>query len=108
VKAIIDVGDFLDLRGNTSKSPEWNGGRYHDLGVHLSALIQQHILTWDPADIRSDEIHIPPPRRPRKAAGTLAATVMADHEIVFASHSDPTVGLLTARHRPKPIRLRCA
>jgi len=39
VKAVIDVGDFLDLRGNASKSPEWNGGRYHGPGVHLSVLI---------------------------------------------------------------------
>jgi len=33
------------------------------------------------ADIRSDEIHIPPPRRPRKAAGTLAAIVVSNFQI---------------------------
>jgi hypothetical protein len=65
VKAIIDVGDFLDLRGNASKSPEWNGGRYHDPGVHLSVLIQEQILTWDPADISPGGIHI---RRPADRA----------------------------------------
>ena len=61
VTAIIDVGDFPDLRDNTSKSPEWNTSAYHDLAVHLSDLIQEQILTWDPADISSGEIRI---RRP--------------------------------------------
>lgn len=61
VTAIIDAGDFPDLRGNTSKSPEWNGSAYHDLAVHLSVLIQEQVLTRDPADISPGEIHI---RRP--------------------------------------------
>ncbi len=58
VTATIDVGDFPDLRDNTSNSPEWNGSAYHDLAVLLSVLIQDQILTWDPADICSDEIRI--------------------------------------------------
>ena len=59
VTATIDVGDFPDLRDNTSINREWNGSAaYHDLAVHLSVLIQEQILTWDPADIRSDEIRI--------------------------------------------------
>ena len=65
VTAIIDVGDFPDLRDNTSTSPEWNGSRYHDLAVQLSVLIQEQILTWDPADISPGEIHI---RRPADRA----------------------------------------
>ena len=65
VTAIIDAGDFPDLRGNTSRSPEWNASAYHDLAVHLSVLIQEQILTWDPADISPDEIHI---RRPADRA----------------------------------------
>jgi hypothetical protein len=61
VTAIIDADDFPDLRGNTSKSPEWNASAYHDLAVQLSVLIQEQVLTWDPADVSSGEIHI---RRP--------------------------------------------
>jgi hypothetical protein len=58
VTATIDVGDFAHLRDNTSINPEWNGSVYHDLAVHLSVLIQEQILTRDPADIHSDEIRI--------------------------------------------------
>ena len=67
--AIIDAGDFPDLRDNTSKHPEWNASAYHDLAVHLSVLIQEQILTWDPADISAGEIHIrrPADRAERKA-----------------------------------------
>jgi len=65
VTAIIDVGDFPDVRDNTSKSPEWNGSRYHDLAVHLSVLIVEQILTWDPAHISSNETPI---RRPADGA----------------------------------------
>ncbi|MGH3227000.1 MAG: hypothetical protein ACRDOA_00220 [Streptosporangiaceae bacterium] len=65
VTAIIDAGDFPDLRDNTSKSPEWNASAYHDLAVHLSILIQEQILTSDPADISPGEIHI---RRPADRA----------------------------------------
>ena len=59
VTATIDASDFPDLRDNTSINREWNGSAaYHDLAVHLSVLIQDQILSWDPADIRSDEIRI--------------------------------------------------
>ena len=58
VTATIDADNFPDLRGNTSTSPEWNGSAYHDLAVLLSTLIQEQVLTWDPADIRSDEVRI--------------------------------------------------
>ena len=62
VTATIDVGDFSDLRDNTSINREWNGSAaYHDLAVLLSVLVQEQVLTWDPADIRSDEVRI---RRP--------------------------------------------
>jgi hypothetical protein len=62
VTATIDADDFPDLRDNTSINREWNGSAtYHDLAVHLSVLVQEQILTWDPADIRSDKIRI---RRP--------------------------------------------
>jgi hypothetical protein len=61
VTAIIDAGDFADLRDNTSNSPDWNGSAYHDLAVHLSTLIQEQILGKDPADIGTDEVRI---RRP--------------------------------------------
>ena len=65
VTATIDASDFPDLRDNTSNNPEWNGSAYHDLAVLLSVLIQEQILTWDPADIRIDEIRI---RRPADRA----------------------------------------
>jgi hypothetical protein len=65
VTATIDASDFPDLRDNTSNNPEWNGSAYHDLAVLLSVLIQEQILTWDPADIRTDEIRI---RRPADRA----------------------------------------
>lgn len=65
VTAIIDADDFPDLRGNASKSPEWNASAYHDLAVLLSTLIQEQVLTWDPADISPDEIRI---RRPADRA----------------------------------------
>jgi hypothetical protein len=65
VTATIDVGDFPDLRDNTSNSPEWNGSAYHDLAVLLSVLIQEQVLVRDPADIRTDEIRI---RRPADRA----------------------------------------
>jgi hypothetical protein len=61
VDAIIDAADFPDLRGNTSKSPEWNASAYHDLAVLLSTLIQEQILMGEPADISANEIRI---RRP--------------------------------------------
>jgi len=57
VTATIDARDFADLRDNTS-TIEYSGSAYHDLAVLLSVLIQEQILTWDPADIRSDEIRI--------------------------------------------------
>jgi len=57
VTATINAGDFADLRDNTSTS-EYSGSAYHDLAVLLSVLIQEQILTWDPVDIRSDEIRI--------------------------------------------------
>jgi hypothetical protein len=65
VTAIIDAGDFPDLRDNVSKDPDWNASAYHDLAVHLSVLIQEQILTWDPADISPGEVHI---RRPADRA----------------------------------------
>jgi hypothetical protein len=65
VTATIDASDFPDLRDNTSNNPEWNGSAYHDLAVLLSVLIQEQILTWDPADILTDEIRI---RRPADRA----------------------------------------
>jgi hypothetical protein len=68
VTAIIDADDFPDLRDNTSKSPEWNASAYHDLAVHLSVLIQEQILTRDPADISPGEIRI---RRPADRAKPL-------------------------------------
>jgi hypothetical protein len=58
VTATIDADDFPDLRDNTSTSPEWNGSAYHDLAVQLSTLIQEQVLTWDPADIPTDQIRI--------------------------------------------------
>jgi len=58
VTAVIDAGDFADLRGNTSNDPDWNSSAYHDLAVLLSTLIQEQVLTWEPADISTDEIHI--------------------------------------------------
>jgi hypothetical protein len=58
VTAIIDVGDFPDLRDNTSNNPEWNGSAYHDLAVQLSTLIQEQVLIRDPADVSTDEIRI--------------------------------------------------
>lgn len=61
VEAIIDAEDFLDVRDNTSKSQEWNDSAYHDLAVLLSTLIQEQVLTWDPADIGANTIYI---RRP--------------------------------------------
>ncbi len=42
----------------TRRQAEYSGSAYHDLAVLLSVLIQEQILTWDPADIRSDEIRI--------------------------------------------------
>jgi hypothetical protein len=74
VTAIIDVGDFRDLRGNASHSPAWNGSRYHDLAVHLSVLIQEQILTRDPTDFSPDEIHI---RRPADRLGQATAWWLA-------------------------------
>jgi hypothetical protein len=68
VTAIIDAEDFADLRGNTSRSPEWNSSAYHDLAVHLSVLIQEQILTRDPAGISTDAIRI---RRPADRAGSM-------------------------------------
>ena len=56
VTVTIDVGDFSDLRDNTSINREWNGSAaYHDLAVLLSVLIQEQVLTsrlsqfWVPA-----------------------------------------------------------
>jgi hypothetical protein len=72
VTATIGADDFPDLRDNASASPEWNSSAYHDLAVLLSTLIQEQVLTWDPADIPTDQIRIqlpadrgllkPPPR----------------------------------------------
>jgi len=74
VTAIIDVGYFHDLRDNASSSPAWNGSRYHGLAVHLSVLIQEQILTRDPADFSPDEIHI---RRPADRLEEAAAFARA-------------------------------
>lgn len=61
VTATSDASDFPDLRDNRSNSPYWNGSGYHDLAAHLSVLIQEQLLTWDPADFSADEVPI---RRP--------------------------------------------
>jgi hypothetical protein len=68
-----------DLRKNASNSPAWNGSRYHDLAVHLSVLIQEQILTRDPADFSPDEIRIrrPADRLAEAAAWWLAAALRA-------------------------------
>jgi len=58
VTATIDASDFPDLRDNTSITSEWNGSSHHDLAVQLSTLIQEQVLTWDPADIPTDQIRI--------------------------------------------------
>jgi hypothetical protein len=58
VTATIDADDFADLRDNTSVSPEWNGSGYRDLAVQLSVLIQEQILTHDPAGFGAGEVRI--------------------------------------------------
>jgi hypothetical protein len=65
VTAAIDADDFADLRGNTSKSREWNASGFHDLAVHLSTLIQEQVLAADPADTDTDRVRI---RRPADRA----------------------------------------
>jgi hypothetical protein len=57
VTAIIDAADFGRTSRNTSRSRAWNGSNYHDMAVLASTLIEEQILTWDPAKL-TDEIQI--------------------------------------------------
>jgi hypothetical protein len=61
VTATIDADDFPRLRGNSTRSADWNGSpRYHDMAVHASVLIEEQILTQDPATV-PDEVRIQEP-----------------------------------------------
>jgi hypothetical protein len=57
VTATIDAADFGRTSRNSSQSRAWNGSNYHDMAVLASTLIEEQILTWDPAKL-ADEIRI--------------------------------------------------
>ena len=57
VTAAIDAGDFRRMSQNKSRTQTWNSSEYHDMAVLASTLIQEQILTWDPAKL-SNEIQI--------------------------------------------------
>jgi hypothetical protein len=61
VTAIVDAGDFGELRRNNSRSRTWNGSRhYHDMAVLASTLIEEQIVTWDPSQLGSEiQIKLP-------------------------------------------------
>ena len=61
VLSTIDADDFLQLRGNSSRSADWNSSAsYHDMAVHASVLTEEQILTRDPATV-PDEVRIQEP-----------------------------------------------
>ncbi len=64
VAAVIDANDFRKLRANNSRSKAWNGsGHYHDLAVLASTLIEEQIVTRDPAQLGSEvRIELPKDR----------------------------------------------
>jgi hypothetical protein len=64
VNAVIDAADFRKLRGNNSKSKAWNeSGKYHDMAVLASTLIEEQVVTWDPSQIAGDvQIKLPKDR----------------------------------------------
>jgi hypothetical protein len=73
VMATIDASDFPVLRSKRARSPVWNNSQYHDLAVLVSILIQEQILTWDPAELGTDPIRIRlPAGRPRGALADAA------------------------------------
>lgn len=67
VTATIDASDFPRMRRNSTRTTVWNGSmRYHDLAVKASVLIQEQIITKDPAAVPSqDRIQDPSHRIPR-------------------------------------------
>jgi hypothetical protein len=61
VTATIDAADFPDLARKKSRSRAWNSTRYRDLAVLVSVLIQEQVVTWEPAELEADQVRI---RRP--------------------------------------------
>ncbi len=62
VTVTIDAADFPELRAKRRKSRAWNHSKYHDIAVLVSVLIQEQILTWNPADLEADEVRIRVPK----------------------------------------------
>lgn len=62
VTAVIDAGDFGKIRANNSRSRAWNGSKhYHDMAVLASTLIEEQIVTRDPAQL-GNEVRIKLPK----------------------------------------------
>jgi hypothetical protein len=61
VEATIDASDFKDLARKKSPNRAWNSTRYRDLVVLVSVLIDEQIVTWQPADLTEDRIRIQRP-----------------------------------------------
>lgn len=75
VTATIDASDFPRLRRNSTRTKAWNGSAYyHDLAVHASVLIEEQIITKDPATV-PDQVRIQEPHdRVRSSLSTPSRT----------------------------------
>ena len=60
VIAVMDAEDFPDLL-HGEHDPFFNSTRYSDLAFYLSILLEEHLLTRDPDDIRAGEMRIATP-----------------------------------------------
>ena len=58
VEASIDASDFSGLVGRKSRNRAWNGTRYQDAAVLVSVLIEEQIVTWEPAELTASRIRI--------------------------------------------------
>lgn len=60
----IDASDFGDLvqKRKSRQNRIWNSSRYGDLAVHLSILIEEQVLTREPAGLTAHRIRICSPQ----------------------------------------------
>lgn len=58
VTATIDASDFGSLVAKRTRNRAWNGSHYRDIAVFVSILIEEQIVSWDPADLAGTRVRI--------------------------------------------------
>ena len=61
VTATIDASDFGRLVRKRTRNRAWNTSRYRDLAVHVSILIEEQIVCFEPAELAGTWLRIRSP-----------------------------------------------